>query len=617
MVWAVSEANASTANRRVRLPTVVDSAAVPSSFRRFAPDLRGSSLKTAFPDLLAGLTVAALAVPQGLAYALVAGVPLQMGLFAAALPAIVAALWGSSRFLVTGPTNPIALVVGASIVAPALALGEAVPVETVLATGLLAGVLLAVFGLVGLGRASRFLSDSVVVGFATGAGILIALRLLPELSLELPPVAPSQPLAPKVWPLLVRSVQTIATADWRALGLAALVPIVVVGLRRVDARIPGGLLGLAAATGIASALGWSEGSDAISLIGSVPAGFPEWHAPALFGPALDPARVGAPALAIALLATLQSIAAARTLRGPGEARLDPDRELFAQGAANITAACVGALPTSGSLTRSALARSAGARSRLAPAVSGLAVAGLLPVLGPLIQDVPLAALVGLVVLSGLELVNPASLRRAATTRSDAMILVVTLVATLWIDLVQALYAGLFFSLALLVVRSGRLQMVELVRSAGDRFREIPLDARTGQSPAVLLHLEGDLNFAVAPELADRLNEIGARAPRLLVLRLKRARHLDATVLEVLRECFVDLQRSGTSVVLCGLTDELAELLEGTELAQTLGPEGLLRSGERLFEGFEKALARARQLLRPLSDDQIFRTEQSAHWMYEI
>jgi SulP family sulfate permease len=198
-----------------------------------------------------------------------------------------------------------------------------------------------------------------------------------------------------------------------------------------------------------------------------------------------------------------------------------------------------------------------------------------------------------------------------------LVLAATLGATLWIDLVQAVYVGLFLSLALLVRRSGRLQVVEIVSSGPDRFRELAIDEKTGTTPAVMLHLEGDLNFAVAPELADLLGEIGARRPRVLILRLKRARHLDATVLEVLRWRFGELCARGTRVLLCGLTDPVAELLERTELAEVLGSDGLLRAGARLFEGFERAVQRTRAELRPLSDDEIFRTDVRPPWSYEI
>ncbi len=211
----------------MRRPTVVRGSLV-ARIERFAPNLRGTTRSTIGPDLIAGLTVAALAVPQGLAYALVAGLPPQMGLLAAAIPAIVAALMGSSPYLVTGPTNPIALVLAVAITVPALASGAPVPVGEVLATGLLAGVLLLGFGLFGLGRASRFLSDSVIVGFATGAGLLIALRLLPSLAVGgEPPGAESvawHPLAPKVWPLLVEAGRAIGASDARALTLALAVP---------------------------------------------------------------------------------------------------------------------------------------------------------------------------------------------------------------------------------------------------------------------------------------------------------------------------------------------------------------------------------------------------------
>jgi SulP family sulfate permease len=560
-----------------------------SRLARFRPDLRGTSRATVRPDVTAGLTVAALAVPQGLAYALVAGVPPEMGLYAAAIPTLLAALFGSSPYLVTGPTNPIALVIGVSIVAPALAEGRPIPIDEVLATGLLAGLLLAGFGLVGLGRASRFLSDSVLAGCGGSA------------------------VAPAVLWLLLDAARGLVDAEPRALALALGVPAVVLLLRRVDPRIPAALLALGGATLAARALAWDSGPHALATLGAIPASFAQLGFPAFAAPG----RIAAPALAVAMLATLQSVAAARSLRPADFRRLDTDRELFSQGVANVAASLTGALPTSGSLTRSALARSSGGRSRLAPAMSGLTIAALLPLFGPALEHVPLAALVGLVVMSGLDLVNVRGIRRASTTRGDTAVLIVTLVATLWIDLLQALYAGLFLSLALLVRRAGRLQMVELVRAGSARFREIPIDSRTGDTPAVLLHLEGDLNFAVAEELADRLLEIGRRGPRVVVLRLKRARHLDATVLESLRYAAEELKRSGTVMVVCGLTDQLAALLEETELCQLLGPDGLLRAGPRLFEGFERALRRIRTLLRPLADDEIFRSEGPVGWMYEI
>jgi len=231
--------------------------------------------------------------------------------------------------------------------------------------------------------------------------------------------------------------------------------------------------------------------------------------------------------------------------------------------------------------------------------------------------VPQAALVGLVVLSGLSLVRPRAIRRASGTRGDAAVLAVTLVATLWIDLLQALYAGVVLSLLLLVRRAGRLQMLEFVRAGERGFRELPLDARTGTTPAVILHLEGDLSFAVATELTDRLSEIADRGPRVLLLRLKRARHLDATVAEALRELTVSLRDRGVSLVLFGIGEEMGEQLARTELGETLGPEGLLRTRWRLFEGFEHALDHARRTLAPLDDSGIFRTEDTSVWSYEV
>jgi anti-anti-sigma factor len=143
------------------------------------------------------------------------------------------------------------------------------------------------------------------------------------------------------------------------------------------------------------------------------------------------------------------------------------------------------------------------------------------------------------------------------------------------------------------------------------MREIPIDTATGTTPVVLLQCEGDLNFAVAQALSDRLAEIGRRGPRVIVLRVKRVAHLDATVLEVLREAVTRLARRDTRFVLCGLTDDHVALLEGTELAAALGEEGLVRTGARLFEGFEEALRRARRMAGEGADRELFRAEPAA------
>jgi len=573
---------------------------------RFAPDLAGVRLADVPRDLVAGLSVAALAVPHGMAYALVAGVPQEMGILAAALPAVVAALLGSSRFLVTGPTNPTALLLGASLVAPASAAGAGLPLAEVLAAALLSGLIVLGFGLLRFGRAARFLADPVVVAFATGVGALIALAQLPLLLGTSAGASADAGLLPRAWLLARAAFAALAVADVRALTLGLGVIGLVVVLRRLDRRIPGALLALAAAALLAHALGWTGGEHGLLRVGALPSAALAFHAPQ---PGLFPA-VASTAFALALLGSVQTVTAVRALGAPPGERVDSDRELFAQGAASVTAGLVGALPTAGSLTRSALLKGAGGRSRLAALTSGVVVLAALPLLAAGLAAVPLAALAGLVVLSGLELFDLRALRRASLTRGDALILAATLAATLWIDLVQAVYVGLFFSMVLLIRRAGRLELLELV-PAGDRYREIPVDGETGRAPVALLNVEGDLSFAVASELADSLVEIGARGARVLVVRLKRAHHLDATALEALRRAAAELGDRGTRVLLCGLTPRLQAPLSGSELAEELGEGGLVPSGERLAEGLATALTRARSLLTSEQDAAPFRADPGA------
>jgi SulP family sulfate permease len=575
---------------------------LPPRFLAFAPNLGGVRRADLRFDAMAGLTVAAVAIPQAIAFAWVAGLPAEMGLMAAALPCAAAAFFGSSPHLVTGPTNPTALLLHSSIVMPALAVSGAVPLGQVLATGLLVGLMLMGFGLLGLGRTSRFLSDSVIAGFVAGTGLLIALRLLPELNPGLVPTPQAGGFIPQSWPAIQDAARAVAGADPRALALALATAVIIPALRRVDRRFPAALVGLGAVSLASHFLGWDSGPHALPGVGDFAAigqAIPSMDVP-------DLRTLSRPAFAIAILVTLQSMAAARSVRPPTGTRLDPDRELFGQGAGNLVSCLAGGMVTCGSLTRSSVARSAGGRTRLTAVIAGGLILAGLPALGPLLEIVPMAALVGLVVLSGLELVEPLALRRATTTRGDALVLITTLGSALWVDLVQALYVGLFLSLALLVRRSGSLRIVELVLTPNGRFREIEIDKKTGSTPAVLLHLEGDLNFAVAGDLSDRLAEISQRGPRVMVLRLKRAPYLDATLIESLREAVLTLDRAGTRVVLSGLSDEIASVLEQTELGALLGEEGVLRSGDRLFEGFERSMERARVLLGESSEPEIFR-----------
>ncbi|MDG2051129.1 MAG: SulP family inorganic anion transporter [Myxococcota bacterium] len=577
-------------------------------WRQFAPDLQGTHASLVPGDLLAGATVAAVAVPQAIAYAFVAGLPPEMGLIAAALPCAWAALFGSSPHLVTGPTNPTALVLGLSVVAPAVAATGAVPIQGVLATGLLCGAMLAAFGLLGVGRVSRFLSDSVVIGFSAGAGLLIAFRLVPALDPTFQSIDHPGGLAPHTWPVFYDAARALLSASPRAVGLAVVTPLAVLALRLIDPRIPAALITLAGVTFATSWLGWTTGQGALAVVGPIQFDWslPHWPVVGRYD------SYTGPAFALALLVTVQSIAAARSVRPPESAqRLDPDRELFSQGIGNLISGLWGGMITSGSLTRSAIARSSGGHTRLAALTSGVLIALGLPFLSTWISPIPMAALVGIVFLSGIQLIQPTALRRATTTRGDALVLIGTFLATLWIDLVDALYVGVFLSLALLIRRSGRLQISELVETEPGRFAEQEIDPSTGKTPVVLLHLEGDLNFAVAETLSERLGEISAHHPAVVILRMKRVTYLDATVLESLRAATQRLAQGGTRFLLCGLTHEQLKTLEGTELAQTLGEEGLLPAGPRLFDGFEQAIERARELVRSSSEASPWRTHDQS------
>ncbi|MEB3322557.1 MAG: SulP family inorganic anion transporter, partial [Synechococcaceae cyanobacterium] len=345
-------------------------------------------------DLVAGLTASAVVLPKAMAYATIAGLPVTVGLVTALIPPLVYALLGSSAVLSVSSTTTLAILVGSALngLGPAAAAPEG-RLAASAALSLLVGGMLLLASLLRLGFVANFISESVLVGFKSGIGLVIALDQLPKLlGVSIGKEGFFRDLAAVVGHLGDTSLPTLALS----LGLIGLL----VGLPRLAPRVPAPLVAVVAAVALSALLGVER--FGIDLVGAVPRGLPAPVLPPLeqLG-ALWPAAIG-----IALMSFTESIAAARAFADENEPRPQADRELFALGAANLAGAGFGAMAAGGGTSQTAVNRRAGARSRRAGVVSAALALATLLLLAPLIGRLPQAALAAVVVVTSFDLIAP-------------------------------------------------------------------------------------------------------------------------------------------------------------------------------------------------------------------
>lgn len=569
-----------------------------ASWTRFLPftDLAGYSAADLRKDAVASATLTFLAVPQGIAYAMIAGLPPVMGLYASTLPTIFGALFRSSRHVVTGPTNALSLLVGT---AGAAAAGLD-PVPTVLLLSFLVGAIQVSMGVLRLGVLVDYISLPVVMGYITGAGVLIGIGQLHHLT-ETP--GASGTLFEKVWGWS----QHLAGANGWAIGVGALTLVGIVLLRRVDKRIPAPMAMLAVFTALSWALdgGTQYGLTRIADLSPIPAGLPPLSLPGGEGRwawSFDDAGTILPiAVAVTVLSLVESSAVARSISSRSGQRLDISVEFSGQGLANLCAAFCGGYPTSGSLSRSGLNHQIGAVSRISGVLGGVMMTGVLLALGPVLNHTPIASLAGLLFVVAYDLVEVDRIEKLVKgRRSDAAAFFVTVLSTWVLRLDHAIYVGIGVSV-FLFLRSARLLTIHrlLFDHAGR-----PMELRD-EDPALeeqctsirLLQVEGQLFFGAAGELASALDEVIADPEAEVVwVRLRRAFGMDATIAEVLAAAATRLHGEGRHLILVGIRPPARGVLERTGAVEVIGEGNVFSKTDTWLESSNRGLARALELV---------------------
>ncbi len=397
-------------------------------------------------DLIAGLTGALIVLPQGIAYAAIAGMPPAYGLYAAVGPAIVAALFGSSLHLVSGPTAPISIVVFSAL-APLAAPGSPHYIKLALTLGFMVGVIQLVLGLVRLGRLTDYISQGVVVGFTSGSALLIAASQIRQF------FGLSMPASARFFVTLRDALEQAAT--WSpgvtATGVVTLIGALV--MRRVFPRLP--YLALAMGLGgIAAALiNAGSGRAIVPVVGALPGAIPPLSSP-LFDLGVW-GQLGHAAASITLLALTQAIASARAVALRSGQVLDGNQEFIGQGLSHLAGAFFSGYPTSGSFTRSGANYEAGAQTPLAAVFASLLLMALLLLIAPLLAYLPVAAMAGVLFIIAWGLADFPAMRELWHDGGlERVVFVVTFAATLVVPLEYAVLLGIGLSLFGLFKRSG-------------------------------------------------------------------------------------------------------------------------------------------------------------------
>lgn len=484
-------------------------------------------------DLIAGVSVALILIPQALAYAGIAGVPPYVGLLAAGLPTIAAAPFASSRYLQTGPGAMTALLTfGALSVIATPFTGRYIALAALLA--LIVGVIRIGIGLTHLGWVAHFMSKPVMVGFTIGATTLISASQLPTL---LGVERGDSGLLVEAWRALTSPGAWSAGAMLFGIGTIAVILV----SRRLGPRFPGVLITIVVAT-IVSAIAGFEGQ----IIGDIPTGLPGLSLDLPWG---DIGNLLIPGLVIALVGFTEAAAIASVFAAEDREKWDPSREFISQGAANIASGLAGGFPVGGSFARSSLNRLAGARSRWSGAFTGLAVLAFVP-FANLLQDLPSAVLAGIVLTAVARLIKP---REVASiwqrSRLQGGVAAVTLVATLVLS--PRIDIAVLIGIALAVlVHLGR----ELRLDIGVRIDQDVLE----------IEPNGVIYFGSTPQLTNLLIDMLAEHPELerLVIDMSGVGRIDFTGGNALSNVITDAQAAGLDVEIVDIPDHARRIVSG-------------------------------------------------------
>jgi sulfate permease, SulP family len=550
-------------------------------------------------DALAGVIVATLLIPQAMAYALLAGLPPQVGLYASLLPLAVYALLGSSRFLSVGPSALLSLLIVTQVAAWAEP-GSSRYLAFAMATALIAGVMQIAMGAARLGMLTNFLSQPVLSGFTSAAACLIALSQVKHLlGVQLPQTEHFHELLAELaravpqtrWPTLAISIASVLLL----LAFPYLLPRVLERWKTFPVALAqslsksGPMIVVIVGTAIVAALKLEE-RHGVNIIGEIPGGLPKFALPALVASeflSLIPLGV-----TISLVGFLENISIAKSLAAKRRQKVDSNQELIALGAANLAAGVTGGYPVSGSFARSMVNFTAGANTGLASLIT-VAVIGLSAlVLMPLFHHLPQAVLAAIIIIAVTGLMDFAMPRRLwRYSKADAAALILTFVAVLAVGIAKGIFIGVASTIILHLWRTSRPHMAVVGRVPNtEHFRNVRRHKVQTLPHVLLLRIDESLYFANAKHIEDFVLGAAAERPQLrhLVLICNAINFIDASALETLSDLRTRMRDAGIQLYLSEVKGPVLDRLADTEFLEQLGCERVFLTTQAAYEQLASA-----------------------------
>ena len=517
-------------------------------------------------DLIAGLTSAAVVIPKAIAYATVAGLPVQVGLYTACVPMVVYALLGTSRSLSVSTTSTLAILT-AAVLNNVLGTGDAASVAAATAVlTLIVGAMLVAAACLRLGFVADFISEPVLVGFKAGIGVVIVVDQIPKLlGIHIPRSSFAQQVMSIAHHLPTASVLTVVVGVFMI--------VLLVGLERVAPRMPAPLI--AVATGIAGASVFGLSARGVSLVGHIPQGLPpfsvpEWSLASTYWTG---------AVGIALMSFTETIAAGRAFMRDDEPTPMANRELIATGVANIAGAFVGAMPAGGGTTQTAVNLHAGARSQVAELITASVALATMCLLAPILAVMPQAVLAAIVIVYSIGLVRPAEFRAILSIRRTEFVWALTAAAgVVLLGTLKGIVVAIVVSLLALAAQAANPSVYVLGRKRGANvFRPQSAEHPDDETfpGLLLLRVEGRMFFANAKFIAQKIRrELDLAKPRVVAIDLSAVPDIEYTALKALTEAAVRQRERGVAVWLVGLNRDVLAIIQRSALGKMLGREGL-------------------------------------------
>lgn len=577
------------------------------SFLHFLKELKGYNLDFFKKDLFAGLQVALLTIPQAMAYALVAGLPLSAGLLAAIFSTLVGTLVGSSRFLIVGPVNAIAILMQAGTADILFTFyrdvtgveKEMIVMQIMTQIALLAGIFQIVIAIFKLGRLTQFVSHSVVIGYLAGGAVAIVVnQLFTFFGIR---------VESGIYSLYDRSVyflKHIHHMHWQPFTFGVCSFVLLVLIKKWKKRFPAAAITLALAIGAYATIhfsSWHEWVNNVEIVGLSDEKFV--LLPVFSIPKIHPSIVNqllSVSFAVALLGIIETTCTAKSIAATSGYPISINQEILGLGLSNLTSSLSGAMPVSISNARSSLNLNMGAKTKISGLVSVLSVALIIHYLGFLVNLIPLATLAALLFVTASNLVNYKQLLLCLkSTSSDAFVLITTFLSCIFFSLDTAFYIGVMISIALYLKRAAIPELMEYAVDQNGKLKSLDVSKAYLQKPIRFIKVEGELFFGSADVFYTTLKTITEddQSTKVLILQLKNARDFDGTTCLALLQLKEYLEKSHRYLIACGMSAEVWEVMSNSGIIKQLGKENLFLFDEKHPHFYmQKALTRAEELL---------------------